>query len=176
MPPIVDMGAYEFHPPIVIVAHLDIKPGSCPNPVNLGSRGVVPVAIVGSESFDVTELIFDSLALGRADGVGGVVPPLTKRGRPWGAIEDVATPYLGDLCDCDEGGPDGIEDLVLKFSTQELATVFQLDSLRPGTSIVLILTGWLLDGTHFTASDCIIIRGGREEPSLNRASIGRQKP
>lgn len=33
--------------------NLDVKPGSCPNPVNPKSKGVVPVAVVGSLDFDV---------------------------------------------------------------------------------------------------------------------------
>jgi len=31
---------------------IDIKPGSYPNSINLGSKGVVPVAVLGAESFD----------------------------------------------------------------------------------------------------------------------------
>ncbi|UCC31578.1 MAG: right-handed parallel beta-helix repeat-containing protein, partial [Phycisphaerales bacterium] len=174
VPPIVDMGAYEFHPPIVMAAHLDIKPGSCPNPVNLGSRGVVPVAIVGSESFDVTELIFHSLALGRADGVGGVVPPLTKRGRPWGAIEDVAMHYLGDLCDCQEGGPDGIEDFTIKFSTREMVRALELDTIPRRTSVALTLTGSLVDGTTFEAFDCIVTTG-QPTQRLHGSRLGKKR-
>ncbi|UCC31383.1 MAG: right-handed parallel beta-helix repeat-containing protein [Phycisphaerales bacterium] len=173
-PPIVDMGAYEFQP--VLTGMLDIKPGSCPNPLNPRSKGLVPLACVGSDVFDVTQVELPSLALGRADGIGESVTPLLRGRGQAITTEDVAAPFEGELCDCHNLGPDGIEDLVLKFSTQELATAFQLDSLRPGTSIALTLTGWLLDGTHFAASDCIIITGGRQEPSLNRASIGRQKP
>jgi hypothetical protein len=37
-------------PPLVV--SIDIKPGSYPNPVNLGSPGVVPVAILSSDTFD----------------------------------------------------------------------------------------------------------------------------
>ena len=33
---------------------IDIKPGSDVNPINLGSKGTTPVAILGSETFDVT--------------------------------------------------------------------------------------------------------------------------
>lgn len=35
---------------------IDIKPGSDLNCINLGSEGVVPVAILGSATFDVTEV------------------------------------------------------------------------------------------------------------------------
>jgi hypothetical protein len=33
---------------------IDIKPGSDPNPINQGSKGLVPVAILSSEDFDAT--------------------------------------------------------------------------------------------------------------------------
>ena len=29
--------------------HIDIKPGSCPNPVNTGSNGVIPVGLLVRE-------------------------------------------------------------------------------------------------------------------------------
>ena len=43
---------YDFEPfPNV---NIDIKPGSYPNSINLGSKGVVPVAVLGSEIFDAS--------------------------------------------------------------------------------------------------------------------------
>jgi uncharacterized repeat protein (TIGR01451 family) len=38
----------------VIPVDIDIKPGSYPNSINLGSKGVVPVAILMTEDFDVS--------------------------------------------------------------------------------------------------------------------------
>jgi len=40
--------------PAVIEVDIDIKPGSDPNSINLGSNGVVPVAILGSATFDAS--------------------------------------------------------------------------------------------------------------------------
>jgi hypothetical protein len=54
---------------------LDIKPGSCPNSWNPGSNGVLPVALVGSEEFDVADVDVSTLAISRADGGGGSVAP-----------------------------------------------------------------------------------------------------
>ena len=48
---------------------LDIKPGSCPNPLNLRSRGVLPVALVGTKDFDVTNVNVSTLVLSRGDAV-----------------------------------------------------------------------------------------------------------
>jgi hypothetical protein len=149
-----------------IAAYLDIKPGSCPNPVNPRSKGVVPTAIVGSESFDVTQIDIDTLTLSRTDGVGRVVTPLTGPPGPGTRVEDVATPFAGDPCDCHDLTGDGMDDLLLKFSTPELAGAFDLGTLPGGTSVMLTLTGSLLDGTTFVAADCIVIPGRRAPASL----------
>ena len=151
------------------LAHLDIKPGSCPNPVNPRSKGVVPVAIIGSESFDVRQIDIDSVLLARADGVGGAVPPLGKRGGAWSNVGDVGTPFDGEPCDCHEQGADGIDDLQLKFSTPELAEVLELGSLPRSSSVVLTLSGSLLDGTGFQASDCIVIPGKDSSAAIRGA-------
>ncbi len=149
---------YENTTPEAVV-HLDIKPGSCPNPVNPRSRGVVPMAIVGSSSFDVTRIDVDSLTLARADGVGGIVTPMTGNRGPRAQTEDLATPLSGDPCSCHELGGDGIDDLLLKFSTPDLGMTLELAALERGTSVVLTLRGALLDGTEFEAFDCIVIPG-----------------
>ena len=175
VPPIVDMGAYEFHPPIVIVAHLDIKPGSCPNPVNVRSRGVVPVAIVGSESFDVTEIDTDSLVLTRADGVGAAVTPIARRHGRIGSFEDVATPFDGEPCDCHDLSGDGLDDLVVKFSTQEMAKLLDLDSESRRAPVILTVSGSLLDVSEFEASDCVVIIAGRTPASSLRVTGKRGK-
>jgi hypothetical protein len=87
---------------------LDIKPGSCPNPLNSINNGKgkakLPVAISGTDEIDIREIIPGSITL---NGVG----PLR-----WG-YEDVSTPIdkENDSCACTEDGADGYEDLVLKF-------------------------------------------------------------
>ena len=59
---------------------VDIKPQSCPNPLNVKKKGVLPIAILGTEDFDVTEIDPASVEL-------EYISPLR-----W-ALEDVATPY-----------------------------------------------------------------------------------
>jgi len=151
-------------------ARLDIKPGSCPNPVNPRSNGVVPMAIVGTEPFDVTRIDTDTLLLRRADGVGGAVTPLEGPPGPRITIGDVATPLSGDSCDCHEVDGDGIDDLLLKFSTPDLVETLELGNLPRGASVALMVSGSLLDGTAFEVSDCVVISGRR--PTGKRDRLG----
>jgi len=52
---------------------IDIKPGSDPNSINPFSRGVVPVAIFGSEDFDVAGIDLTRLTLGIDDALPAIV-------------------------------------------------------------------------------------------------------
>ena len=129
---------------------IDIKPESCPNPLNVKGKGVLPVAILGTADFDVTQVDPASIRL------EGVVAPLR-----W-AIEDVATPYTpsGEVEEymCTTDGPDGILDLTLKFDTQEV--VEAIGEVNDGDCLVLTLTGNLLgefSGTPILGEDVIII-------------------
>jgi hypothetical protein len=140
-------------------AFLDIKPGSCPNPVIPTSRGVLPVALVATNVFDISQIDLGSLFIARSDGVGGRLAPLTREQSP--RIEDTSTPFGGELCDCHALRADGRRDLSLKFSTKELAAVLELSAVPKNTLLSLTVSGLLLDGTTFAASDCILIIGGR---------------
>jgi hypothetical protein len=114
------------------------------------------MAIVGRETFDVSEVDIDSLVLTRADGVGGEVTPLTQ---PWGlrpTIQDVATPFAGDFCDCHKLHHDGIDDLLLRFSVSEMARSLELHAAEDVGFLLLTLHGSLLDGSGFSASDCVL--------------------
>lgn len=147
-----------------VEAYLDIKPGSCPNPFNAkkkskawanenGSKGgVLPVALLGTPAFDVDDVDVATLLL---EGVA----PLRS------GYEDVATPteFEGG-CACTTAGPDGHEDLTLKFSRVEIAEA--LGDVLPGETIPLTLTGELTDGTSFDAVDCVVIVGGKPEPPM----------
>jgi hypothetical protein len=63
---------------------LDIKPESCPNPINTKSKGVLPVAILGTGDFDVTDIDVASISLEGVDpirsSVEDVVVELTLTG------------------------------------------------------------------------------------------------
>ena len=141
---------------------LDIDPGACPNVLNIGRSGPIKMAILGAPAFEVWELNLTSLALSRADGVGGTVQPI-QRGRGRGIrFKDVATPFSGAPCECHDLHGDGIVDRVLTFSVREMVNAFELGALKPGMTVTLTLTGRLIDGTEFAASDCVVVnRRGR---------------
>lgn len=155
-----NIHAVTFYQPVLLPATLDvafdIKPGSCRNPVNVKAKGVLPAAILGGEQFDVTQVDPASL---RLEGV----PPLR-----WG-LEDVGTPYgrtPEDAYDCNDEGPDGWDDLTLKFDNQDI--VAALGDVEDGEVLVLTLTGALLEefgGSEIQGQDVVVIlkkgKGGK---------------
>jgi hypothetical protein len=128
---------------------VDIKPQSCPNPINVGAQGVLPVAILGTASFDVTTVDPSSVKLQD-------VPALRS------ALEDVTTPFTGTLMnatDCTTAGPDGFIDLLLSFDNQAVSAA--LGPVTDGQVLILTLTGKLLPqfgGTAITGQDIVIVR------------------
>jgi hypothetical protein len=105
---------------------VDIKPGSDTNPINLKSKGVIPVAIVTTDDFDAT-----------------TVDPLSVRFGPAEATEAHERGHLEDV----DG--DGDIDLMLHFRTQEtgiqpgdteaclIGETFNGDALRGCDSIMV---------------------------------------
>jgi hypothetical protein len=108
---------------------IDIKPGSDPNAINLGSEGVIPVAILGSDLFDVHDINQESLMF-----EGNEARRKGKKEKI-GAFEDV--------------NEDGFVDMVVQFATSEL----ELSE----TDTEATLTGILLDGTTMEGTDSIVI-------------------
>ena len=138
-------------------ASLDIKPGTCPNTFNRSSNGKFPLALVGRKDFDVSLVDISTLRLSRAAGIGGELAPFDGPPGPHTVIEDAATPFTGELCDCDILAGDGVLDLSMKFSRPAMTSVLALEGLAPGANVELVLSGTLLDGTPFEARDCIQI-------------------
>jgi hypothetical protein len=139
-----------------VMVYFDIKPGSCPNPLNVRSRGVLPAAILGTENFDVTQIDLMTLQLMR-DGVGGVMP------LRW-SYEDVGTPFMGIPCDCHAMHGDGIMDLTLKFDTPEVVGSLGLQGMPEG-EVELAIAGNLVDGEPILGADCVRLIGTDSRPS-----------
>lgn len=110
---------------------IDIKPGSYPNAINLGSNGVIPVAILSSDTFVATTVDPETVSLA-GSGV---------------AVRGKANKYLAHEEDVNG---DDLMDLVVKVETENLKE----GQFQDGKAI---LTGQTVDGVEFTGSDEITI-------------------
>jgi hypothetical protein len=104
---------------------IDIKPGNPANPIQPFSRGVIAVAILGSESFDVADVDVTTLAFGPA-----AAPLAHRRG-----------PHPKDA------NHDGVPDLLAHFMTEEAGIAFGDEEA--------CVTGKLLDGSPFEGCDSV---------------------
>ena len=113
-----------------VTIDIDIKPGSDPNCFNNDGNGVIPVAILGSANFDVTQVDDSTVQL-----TGMAVKAVGKKGKLLSHIEDVNNDGFNDLVV-------QIEDTDGTFSVGDTAAT---------------LTGNLLSGTPFGGTDSICI-------------------
>ena len=129
----------------------DHKPRKRPNTVRRGTNASVWAALLGSEDFDITQVRMTGLLLSRADGVGDSLVPKNLK------FKDEATPFGGELCDCHAAGRDQITDLRMKFKTDAMEEAFLLNDEPSGSTLELIVTGQLSDGTMIFGRDCILL-------------------
>jgi hypothetical protein len=117
-----------------------IKPTDSPNPVNLRSRGQLPVAVLGSAVFDPTQIDVATIMLGDEAGTD---TPVAKRpnGTWFASVEDV--------------NGDGFPDLMLLF---EVPALVANGDLVP-TSTSLVLRAFLGNGcTNVRGEDSVVVR------------------
>jgi len=135
------------------IVPVDIKPGSCPNPLVVSKRGVVAVAILGTDRFDVTQIDRNSIRLLE------VVQPVRSK------VIDVATPYRlftwnasgteAEADFCTDEGPDGKPDLVLTFEKKDILKA--LGSVKAGDVLVVRLTARHKSGPRLVGQDVVVI-------------------
>lgn len=112
------------------VVDIDIRPGNDFNPINLMGRGVIPVAILGSDTFDVLDVDVETLAFG-ATGTVGAAPAHNSGGQ------------LADLND------DGFTDLLSHYRTQETGII--------AGDTEACVAGRKLSGIPFEGCDAILV-------------------
>jgi hypothetical protein len=105
---------------------IDIKPGSSPNSINLGSQGLIPIAILSTEDFDATLIDPDTVEL-----AGAEVAVRGKSNKFMSHMEDV--------------NGDGLLDLVVQVATANLDPT----SFQDGHAILTgeTITGLMVQGT-----------------------------
>ncbi len=124
-------GMIYYRPAAITKIPIDIKPENRTNPVNPRSHGVTPVALLGTEDFDVTTVDVTTLRFGPDEAA-----PAHDLTDGW--------PYNDPLRDVN---CDGFVDLLVHFKTQETGI------LCGDTEATL--TGTLQDGSAVEGTDSI---------------------
>lgn len=128
----------ELHPVLwqpnaVLAVTIDVKPGSATNPVNPRGRGVIPVAVLTTSTFDATTIDVSSVRFG-----------------PGGATESHDTGHVEDV------NRDGRDDLVLHFDAQA-------SGIACGTTSVTLTgnTTAATGGRQIRGTDAVVTTGCR---------------
>jgi len=127
-------GYFSNLPPAIPVT-IDIKPGSYPNSIGLDDKGLLPVAVLGSATFDVETIVPNTLQLGGVD--------IYSRG-------SAKAPKIA--YSIEDANGDFYLDMVAFFSVSELVELGALTS----TTTQLKLTGNLFDGTPIAGTDTVV--------------------
>ena len=127
---------------------VDIKPNSDPNSLNVNSKGVLPVAILGTDDFDVMTVNASTVVL---SWPGITLPPLADGVSPLPSADGVP-PLRWAWEDVNR---DGLMDIVLKYS-MKAAGPYTVTHERPG-DLIMTLMGNLMDGTPLEGYDTVRI-------------------
>lgn len=127
----------ELAPDIIEVV-IDVMPGSDTNPINLKSKGRLPVAILSTEEFHALDVDPDTVLFGDPTAESGLSPERA-----------VASDVNGD----------GLSDLLLFFSTHDLV---EAGALNEETTMVL-LVGMTWDGDAIEGREAVRIVPGSSQ-------------
>ena len=130
-----DVKVRETETSLPFPADIDIKPDSDENPVNLGAKGLLPVCVFSSETFDATRIDPATCLL-----AGAPVAVRTKQLRFMAHPEDI------------DG--DGLADMLLQFETRQLDPSQIQDDYA-------VLVGSTFEGQDFIGLDEITLVGRR---------------
>jgi hypothetical protein len=137
-------GCYRSEPAVTTVTvslidvDIDIKPGSWPNCINLGSHGTIPVAFLSDPGFDALTIYPSTVTLRGEDFESGLV-----------AVRGKKNPEL--LAEPEDVDGDGDLDLVVHLETETLAG-YDLDA-------VCVLGAKTQDGYVVSGTDILCIKG-----------------
>jgi len=109
--------------PQLLTVQIDVRPGSDKNPIQLGSRGVLPVVLYGENDFAIEDVDWNSLAFGPGAA----------------AIAHENGPHFDDV----DG--DGLLDMILHFRISEIGLT--------ADDVEVCLDGQSTDGTSFEGCD-----------------------
>jgi hypothetical protein len=114
-----------------VAPSVDVMPGSRDNPINLRSRGVVPIALLSTATFYATKVDFRTLCFGDAE-----------------AADQRECSESHGRSHVEDANRDGVRDLVLHYNTPQ--TGIDKGDTRA------CLSGRLPSGTIFEA--CVVVR------------------
>jgi hypothetical protein len=142
-------------PPVEVTpltVSVDIRPGLCPNHLRVQSHLTIPIAIMGTMSFEIEQVDAGSIRLIR-EGLDAELAP-----DGW-AYADVGTPIVGGLCACHKLRGDGIDDLEFYFPIKDVVRTLDLEG-HSGETLELTLGGFLVTGEPIRGIDCAMVISG----------------
>jgi len=138
---------------------IDVRPGKCPNLIKFPSNSLIPVAIMGSRTFDVTQILRSSITL---DGVP--VDPDGQVVKDCAGLFDPKSWWAKRFAElrCARKSKDGYKDLKVYFNQTSIANVHRVT--RFFSVAYVTLKGTLINGLPFEGQDLVVISTWHKPP------------